>query len=125
MRSNCSSEDRIRRLSRLLGAATWSLMKFSRRLGKGSERSKGFLRVQPPRRNTPETVETLRADVFHTHVEPELPVLFRVALTLTGSQADAEALGVPVDTIMSRLSRARDRVRAHLRAHTSSFGRTP
>ena len=100
-------------------------MKFSRRLGKGSERSKGFLLVQPPRRNTPETVETLRADAFQTHVEPELPVLFRVALTLTGSPADAEALGVPVDSIMSRLSRARDRVRAHLRAHTSSFGRTP
>jgi len=100
-------------------------MNFSRRLGKGSERSKGFLLVQPPRRNTPETVETLRADAFQTHAGAELPVLFRVALTLTGSPADAEALGVPVDTIMSRLSRARDRVRAHLRAHTSSFGRTP
>jgi len=128
-------------------------MKFSRRLGKGSERSKGFLLVQPPRRNTPETVETLRADAFQTHVEPELPVLFRVALTLTGSPADAEdlvddwdgvvdprpafgaerhisaeaaeALGVPVGTIVSRLTRARDRVRAHLRALTSSFGRTP
>ncbi len=48
--------------------------------------------MQPPRRNTPETVETLRADAFQTHVEPELPVLFRVALTLTGSPADAEDL---------------------------------
>ena len=67
-------------------------MKFSRRFGKDSERSKGFPLVQPPRRNTPETVETLRADAFQTHVEPELPVLFRVALTLTGSPDDAEDL---------------------------------
>ncbi len=206
-----------------------------RRLGKGSIHSKGFHLVQLPHRNTPENAETLRADAFKTHVEPELPVLFRVALTLTGSPTDAEdlvqetlirafralerfdgrhprawlltilrntnmnmhrrqrpdlvedweavgdprpafgaerhvsaeetvlddimnedleaavnsldsrfrtvlllvdldrltyaeaaqALGVPVGTIMSRLSRARDRVRAHLRTHTSSFGRTP
>ena len=180
---------------------------------------------------------TSRADAFRAHVEPELPVLFRVALTLTGSPANAEdlvqetvirafraldrfdgkhprawlltilrntntnmnmhrrqrpdlvadwdtvgdprpafgaeshasveetvleeilnedleaavtsldgrfrtvlllvdvdqltyaeaadALGVPVGTIMSRLSRARDRVRKHLRAHNNSFGRTP
>jgi RNA polymerase sigma-70 factor (ECF subfamily) len=207
---------------------------FSRRPGKGLVHSKGFPQVQPPRRNRPENAETLRADAFKTHVEPELPVLFRVALTLTGSPADAEdlvqetvmrafraldrfdgrhprawlltilrntnmnmhrrqrpdlvqdwdavrdprpafgaerhisaedavlddildedleaavksldsrfrtvlllvdvdrltyaeaaeALGVPVGTVMSRLSRARDRVRASLRAHTSSFGRT-
>jgi RNA polymerase sigma-70 factor (ECF subfamily) len=36
----------------------------------------------------------------------------------------AEALGVPVGTVMSRLSRARDRVRTQLRA-TTSPGRTP
>jgi RNA polymerase sigma-70 factor (ECF subfamily) len=209
-------------------------MKVSGRLGKGSVCSRGFPFVQPPHRNRPENTETLRADAFKTHVEPELPVLFRVALTLTGSPADAEdlvqetlirafraldrfdgrhprawlltilrntnmnmhrrqrpdllenwdavgdpcpafgaerhisaeetvlddvlnedleaavnsldnrfrtvlllvdvdrltyaeaaeALGVPVGTIMSRLSRARDRVRVHLRAHTSSFGST-
>ena len=188
-----------------------------------------------PSRNSPDSAKRQRALAFKTHVEPELPVLFRVALTLTGSPADAEdlvqetvirafraldrfdgrhprawlltilrntnmnmhrrqrpdlvedwdamgdprpafgaerlvsaeetvlddiltedleaavnsldnrfrtilllvdvdrltyaeaaeALGVPVGTVMSRLSRARDRVRAHLRAHTSSFGRTP
>ena len=191
--------------------------------------------MPPPSRNSPDSAEAQRALAFKTHVEPELPVLLRVALTLTGSSADAEdlvqetiirafraldrfdgrhprawlltilrntnmnmhrrqrpdlvenwetvgdarpafgadrhasaeesvlddilnedleaavnaldsrfrtvlllvdvdrltyaeaaeALGVPVGTIMSRLSRARDRVRAHLRAHTSSFGRTP
>lgn len=37
----------------------------------------------------------------------------------------AEAFGVPVGTVMSHLSRARGRVPAHLRAHTSTFGRTP
>lgn len=181
-----------------------------------------------------ESAETASAEAFRLHVEPELPVLLRVAVTLTGSRADAEdlvqetlirafraidrfdgrhprawlltilrntnmnmhrrqrpgliddwdavgdprpafgaeqaisaeqsvldeildedleaavasldqrfrtvlllidvdrltyaeaaeALGVPVGTVMSRLSRARDRVRAHLWAHTSSFGRT-
>ncbi len=210
-------------------------MKFSRWLGKGSVHRKGFLYVEPLRRNTPDGAETSRADAFKTYVEPELAVLFRVAMTLTGSRADAEdlvqetvirafraldrfdgrhsrawlltilrntnvnmhrrhrpdlvedwrcvgdprpafgaerhisaeetvlddilnedleaavksldsrfrtvlllidadrltyaeaaeALGVPVGTIMSRLSRARDRVRAHLRANASSFGRTP
>ena len=153
-------------------------MKLSRRLGKGSERSKGFLLVQPPRRNTPETVETPRAILRNTNmnmhrrqrpdlvedwdamgdprpafgaerlVSAEETVLddiltedleaavnsldnrFRTVLLLvdvdrlTYAEA-AEALGVPVGTVMSRLSRARDRVRAHLRAHTSSFGRTP
>jgi len=208
-------------------------VKFARWLGKGSDHSKGFPLVQPQHRNAPENAETLRVDAFTTHVEPELPVLFRVALTLTGSPDDAEdlvqetvirafraldsfdgrhprawlltilrntnmnmhrrqrpdlvadweavgdprpafgaerhvsaeetvlddimnedleaavnsldsrfrtvlllvdvdrltyaeaaeALGVPVGTIMSRLSRARDRVRAHLRAHTSTVGR--
>lgn len=188
-----------------------------------------------PSRDTPDSEQAQRARAFKTHVEPELPVLLRVALTLTGSRADAEdlvqetvirafgaierfdgshprawlltilrntnvnmhrrrrpdlvadwgtvgdprpafgaernvsaeetvmedildedveaalrsldsrfrtvlllvdvdrltyaeaaeALGVPVGTVMSRLSRARDRVRAHLRANTSSFGRTP
>jgi RNA polymerase sigma-70 factor (ECF subfamily) len=191
--------------------------------------------VPPPQRKPPEHAETTRADVFRAYVEPELPVLFRVAMTLTGSSADAEdlvqetvirafraidrfdgrhprawlltilrntnmnmhrrrrpdlvedwdavgdarpafgagqhvsaeetvlddilnedleaavnslddrfrtvlllidvdrltyaeaaeTLGVPLGTVMSRLSRARDRVRAHLRTHNSSFGRTP
>jgi RNA polymerase sigma-70 factor (ECF subfamily) len=43
---------------------------------------------------------------------------------LTYAEA-AEALGVPVGTIMSRLSRARDRVRVDLRRRTSPTGRTP
>lgn len=195
----------------------------------------GFADMQPPNRSASEEAETLAARAFRMHVEPELPVLFRVALTLTGTPADAEdlvqetvirafraldrfdgkhprawlltilrntnmnmhrrrrpelvenwgalgearpafgaqlcaspeetvlegilnedleaavnslssrfrvvlllvdvdglsyaeaaeTLGVPVGTIMSRLSRARDRVRTHLRAHTSSLGRTP
>jgi RNA polymerase sigma-70 factor (ECF subfamily) len=190
--------------------------------------------VQPPNHNPPDSAQTARAHAFKTHVEPELQVLFRVALTLTGSAADAEdlvqetlirafralntfdgshprawlltilrntnmnlhrrrrpelvndwatlgdarpafgapakasaeetvldeilsedleaavnsldprfrtvlllvdvdrlsyaeaaeALGVPVGTIMSRLSRARDRVRLHLRGRTTSLGRT-
>lgn len=190
--------------------------------------------VQPPNHNPLDSAQTPRAQAFRTHVEPELQVLFRVALTLTGSSADAEdlvqetlirafraldtfdgrhsrawlltilrntnmnlhrrrrpglvkdwaalgevrpafgaqthasaeqtvlddilsedleaavnsldrrfrtvlllvdvdrltyaeaaeALGVPVGTIMSRLSRARDRVRLHLRAHTTPPGRT-
>lgn len=37
----------------------------------------------------------------------------------------AETLGVPIGTIMSRLSRARERVRAHLRASGSTTGRNP
>jgi hypothetical protein len=114
-------------------------MKFSRRLGKGSERSKGFLLVQPPRRNTPETVETLCAILRNTNMNmhrrqrPDLVDDWDVVVDPRPafgaerhiSAEAAEALGVPVGTIMSRLSRARDRVRAHLRAHTSSFGRTP
>jgi RNA polymerase sigma-70 factor (ECF subfamily) len=191
--------------------------------------------VQPPNRHPPDCARPVKSEAFRTHVEPELDVLFRVALTLTGSSADAEdlvqemlirafraldkfdgryprawlltilrntnmnlhrrrrpdlvpdwailgearpafgaqthvsaeetvldgilsadleaavnsldprfrtvlllvdvdrltyaeaaeALGVPVGTIMSRLSRARDRVRADLRRRTSPSGRTP
>jgi RNA polymerase sigma-70 factor (ECF subfamily) len=194
----------------------------------------GYPCVHAPDQDTSDSVKPQRALAFKTHVEPELPVLLRVAMTLTGSRADAEdlvqetvirafgaldrfdgehprawlltilrntnmnmhrrqrpglvedweavgdprpafgaerqasaedavlddildaeletavnslddrfrtvlllvdvdrltyaeaaeALGVPVGTVMSRLSRARDRVRAHLRAHTSKFGRT-
>jgi RNA polymerase sigma-70 factor (ECF subfamily) len=190
--------------------------------------------VQPPNHNPPDSAQTAKAHAFKTHVEPELQVLFRVALTLTRSSTDAEdlvqetlirafravetfdgkyprawlltilrntnmnlhrrrrpdlvkdwatlgevrpafgapteasaeetvlddilsedletavnsldprfrtvlllvdvdrltyaeaaeALGVPVGTIMSRLSRARDRVRLHLRGHTTPPGRT-
>jgi RNA polymerase sigma-70 factor (ECF subfamily) len=210
-------------------------MRFSRRSGKVPESSAGFRDVQPAPRDASTDASTVPADAFKTHVEPELPVLYRVALTLTGSPTDAEdlvqetvirafraidrfdgrhprawlltilrntnmnmhrrqrpdlvddwesvgdprpafgaerhasaeatvlddivdedleaalnsldsrfrtvlllvdvdrltyaeaaeTLGVPIGTVMSRLSRARDRVRAHLRAHTSSFGRTP
>jgi RNA polymerase sigma-70 factor (ECF subfamily) len=202
--------------------------------GKIADTLKGSPLVQPPNHNPPDSAQTARAHAFKIHVEPELQVLFRVALTLTGSSADAEdlvqetlirafqaldgfdgryprawlltilrntnmnlhrrrrpdlvkdwatlgqarpafgaqtrvsaedtvlddilsedletavnsldprfrtvlllvdvdrltyaeaaeALGVPVGTIMSRLSRARDRVRLHLRAHTTPPGRT-
>ena len=191
--------------------------------------------MQPREPATPHGAPTVQAHAFKTYVEPELAVLLRVALTLTGSRADAEdlvqetvirafralpgfdgkhprawlltilrntnmnmhrrrrpdlvqdwdavgdsppafgaerhvspeeavvdnilnedleaavnsldsrfrtvlllvdvdqltyaeageALGLPVGTITSRLNRARDRVRAHLRAHASSFRRTP
>ena len=40
---------------------------------------------------------------------------------LTYAEA-ADTLGVPVGTVMSRLSRARERVRVHLRAHDLSEG---
>jgi RNA polymerase sigma-70 factor (ECF subfamily) len=40
---------------------------------------------------------------------------------LTYAEA-ADTLGVPVGTVMSRLSRARERVRVHLRAQTQSEG---
>lgn len=43
---------------------------------------------------------------------------------LTYAEA-AEALGVPVGTIMSRLNRARARVRDHLRGSAALSGRTP
>ena len=210
-------------------------MRFARGIGKDPESSAGSPDVQRAPSDASTKAATMPVESFRTHVEPELPVLYRVALTLTGSPADAEdlvqetvirafralegfdgrhprawlltilrnthmnmhrrqrpvlvedwdavgdprpafgaerhasaeetvlhdildadldaavksldsrfrtvlllvdvdrlsyaeaaeALGVPVGTVMSRLSRARDRVRAHLRAHTDSFGRTP
>ncbi|MBA3310933.1 MAG: sigma-70 family RNA polymerase sigma factor [Nocardioidaceae bacterium] len=48
--------------------------------------------VQPSNRNSPDSAESQRARAFKTHVEPQLEVLFRVALTITGSPADAEDL---------------------------------
>ncbi len=48
--------------------------------------------MQLPLRDEPTSTDVLPADAFKTHVEPELPVLYRVALTLTGSPADAEDL---------------------------------
>jgi len=77
--------------------------------------------------------ETVLDDILTEDLEAAVNSLdnrFRTVLLLvdvdrlTYAEA-AEALGVPVGTVMSRLGRARDRVRAHLRAHTSSFGRTP
>ncbi len=81
-----------------------------------------------------DSADPARALAFRTHVEPELEVLLRVARTLTGNPADAEdlvqetvirafralerfdvdrlthaeaadALSLPVGTVMSRLSR--------------------
>ncbi len=77
--------------------------------------------------------ETVLGDIVNEDLEAAVNPLdgrFRTVLLLVDADRltyaeAAEALGVPVGTIMSRLSRARDRVRAHLRAHTSSFGRTP
>jgi RNA polymerase sigma factor (sigma-70 family) len=113
--------------------------------------------VQPTNSKPPESSGAEQEHAFRTHVQPELGVLFRVALTilrntsaedtvmdgllhedleaavasldprfrtvlllvvvdqLTYAEA-ADALGVPVGTITSRLNRARTRVRAHLRA---------
>jgi RNA polymerase sigma-70 factor (ECF subfamily) len=77
--------------------------------------------------------ETVLDDILDEDLETavaSLDIRFRTVLLLVDvdrlSYAEAaEALGVPVGTVMSRLSRARDRVRAHLRAHTTTFGRTP
>lgn len=76
--------------------------------------------------------DTVVDDILHEDLEAAVNSLdnrFRTVLLLvdvdrlTYAEA-AETLGIPVGTVMSRLSRARDRVRVHLRAHTSSFGRT-
>ena len=76
--------------------------------------------------------ETVLEDVLNEDLESAVNSLddrFRTVLMLvdvdrlTYAEA-AQALGIPVGTVMSRLSRARDRVRAQLRAHNSSFGRT-
>jgi len=56
--------------------------------------------VQPSNRHSAESTESDRAHAFKTHVEPELEVLFRVALTITGSSADAE------DVVQETLIRA-------------------
>ena len=61
--------------------------------------------VLPPNRNPPESAQGAQAHAFKSHVEPELPVLYRVALTLTGSSADAEDL---VQETLIRAFRALD-----------------
>jgi RNA polymerase sigma-70 factor (ECF subfamily) len=61
--------------------------------------------VQPPNRNSPGSAQSQRAHAFKTHVEPELEVLLRVGLTLTGSSADAEDL---VQETLIRAFRALD-----------------
>ena len=62
--------------------------------------------MHPPERSTPQDAATEGAHAFRTHVEPELEVLFRVALTLTRSTADAEDL---VQETLIRAFRAIDR----------------
>ena len=51
---------------------------------------------------------------FDEFVVPEIPVLYRVALSPTRRPADT--LGVPRGTVMSRLHRARARIRTRLTA---------
>lgn len=62
--------------------------------------------MHPPNQREARSAERARAQDFKTHVEPELPVLFRVSLTLTGSSADAEDL---VQETLVRAFRALDR----------------
>lgn len=58
--------------------------------------------------------EACRREAFATHVEPEIPVLLRVARSLTGSAADAEDL---VQETLIRAYRAMDQFDgAHPRA---------
>jgi RNA polymerase sigma-70 factor, ECF subfamily len=75
--------------------------------------------------------EAVLKDILNEDLEVAVNSLderFRTVLLLVDvdrlSYAEAaDALGVPVGTIMSRLSRARDRVRAQLRAAGASQGR--
>lgn len=77
--------------------------------------------------------EQVTDQILDEHLETALRALderFRTVLLLVDvdklSYAEAaETLGVPVGTIMSRLSRARAKVREHLRAPTSSTRRQP
>jgi len=82
------------------------------------------------RQTSPE--ESVLDDILSEDLEAAVNSLqdrFRTVLLLvdvdrlTYAEA-ADALGVPVGTIMSRLSRARARVRGHLRSSATSPGRT-
>jgi len=77
--------------------------------------------------------ETVLEEILNDDLETavnSLETRFRTVLLLvdvdelTYAEA-AEALGVPVGTVMSRLSRARARVRAQLSGRATSAGRTP
>lgn len=77
--------------------------------------------------------ETVLEDILNEDLEAavmSLDARFRTVLLLvdvdrlTHAEA-ADALGVPLGTIMSRLNRARARVRAHLRDHSPTLRRTP
>lgn len=68
-------------------------------------RTRGSRSVQPTNSKPPESSAAEPAHAFRTHVEPELGVLFRVALTITGSPADAEDL---VQETLIRAFRALD-----------------
>lgn len=67
--------------------------------------------------------EDLEAAV--NHLDPRFrTVLLLVDVDRLSYAEAAEALGVPVGTIMSRLSRARDRVRSDLRGRDTRPRRT-
>ena len=84
------------------------------RVGKIKDTTAGSPSVQPPNRNPPDSAQGARAQAFKSYVEPELPVLYRVALRLTGASADAEDL---VQETLIRAFRALDKFDgAHPRA---------
>ena len=83
-------------------------------------------------RGVPSAEDTVLDDILSEDLEKavgSLDARFRTVLLLvdvdrlTYAEA-ADALGVPVGTIMSRLSRARNRVRLQLRHTTTAQGRT-
>lgn len=83
-------------------------------------------------RGVPSAEDTVVDDILNDDLERAVSSLgarFRTVLLLvdvdrlTYAEA-ADALGVPVGTIMSRLSRARNRVRLQLRQTTTVQGRT-
>lgn len=60
--------------------------------------------VQPASRDASTEASTVPAEAFKTYVEPELAILYRVALTLTGAPADAEDL--VQETVSGRSARS-------------------
>lgn len=85
--------------------------------------------ANPPRSADEAVIDNVLAEDLERAVNA-LDPRFRTALLLidvdrlTYAEA-AEALSVPVGTVMSRLSRARDRVRTHLHHAHATIGRIP